>query len=91
MTKELSSEHVLQFMPLMRVRLVSLGNLMGGIMMRTTWKKIDKSGVWSITIPWNLEWAAYKYCIDTGSSLLYKADPYATFAEEKAKYSLKSL
>lgn len=52
-------------------------------------EKIDKSGVWSITIPWNLEWAAYKYCIDTGSSLLYKADPYATFAEERPNTASK--
>ncbi len=52
-------------------------------------EKIDESGVWSITIPWNLEWAAYKYCIDTGSSLLYKADPYATFAEERPNTASK--
>ncbi len=44
-------------------------------------KKIDQMGIWSITIPWNLEWAKYKYCIDTGSEMLFKADPYATFAE----------
>ena len=45
--------------------------------------KIDEIGVWSITIPWNLEWAKYKYYLDTGVEKLYKADPYATFAEER--------
>jgi len=45
--------------------------------------KIDSQGIWSITIPWNLEWAKYKYYIDTGFQGLYKADPYATFAEER--------
>ncbi len=43
--------------------------------------KIDDLGIWSITIPWNLEWATYKYFIDTGTETLYKADPYETFAE----------
>ena len=52
-------------------------------------EKIDPSGIWSLTIPWNLEWAAYKYCIDTGKSLLYKADPYAVFAEERPNTASK--
>lgn len=51
--------------------------------------KIDDLGVWSVTIPWNLEWATYKYFIDTGSETLYKADPYATFAEERPGTSSK--
>ncbi len=51
--------------------------------------KIDDSGVWSITIPWNLEWASYKYFIDNGKETLYKADPYATFAEERPDTSSK--
>lgn len=51
--------------------------------------KIDELGVWSITIPWNLEWATYKYYIDTGSEVLYKADPYATFAEERPSTASK--
>lgn len=51
--------------------------------------KVDDLGIWSITIPWNLEWATYKYFIDTGSTTLYKADPYATFAEERPGTSSK--
>ncbi|HKL61702.1 MAG TPA: 1,4-alpha-glucan branching protein GlgB [Acholeplasma sp.] len=48
-----------------------------------TMTKIDASGVYSIEIPWNLEWATYKYVINTNKGKLYKADPYATFAEER--------
>ena len=33
--------------------------------------------------------ATYKYFIDTGSETLYKADPYATFAEERPGTSSK--
>ncbi len=51
--------------------------------------KIDSVGVFSITIPWNLEWASYKYAIYTGSETLYKADPYATFSEERPQTSSK--
>lgn len=45
--------------------------------------KIDDLGIWSITIPWNLEYQSYKYFIDTGKETLYKADPYATYAEQR--------
>lgn len=45
--------------------------------------KIDEMGIWSIEIPWNLEWAKYKYVIYTPQGKLYKADPYARFAENR--------
>lgn len=45
--------------------------------------KIDDLGVWSIEIPWNLEWAIYKYVIFTEQGKLYKADPFARFAENR--------
>lgn len=51
--------------------------------------KVDDTGVFSITIPFNLEWAVYKYAIYTGTETLYKADPYATFSEERPKTGSK--
>lgn len=51
--------------------------------------KIDSSGVFSIEIPWNLEWATYKYVLFTPSGKLYKADPYANFAEERPNTASK--
>lgn len=51
--------------------------------------KVDESGVFSITIPWNLEWVTYKYAIFTGIETLYKADPYATFSEIRPQTSSK--
>lgn len=51
--------------------------------------KIDNTGVFSITLPYNLEWATYKYALDIGNDILYKADPYATFAEERPKTASK--
>ena len=51
--------------------------------------KIDEMGVWSIEIPWNLEWAKYKYVIFTEQGKLYKADPYAKFAENRPNTASK--
>lgn len=52
-------------------------------------EKIDDIGVFSLTILANLEWAVYKYAIYTGQETLYKADPYATFSEERPKTGSK--
>ncbi len=52
-------------------------------------EKIDDLGIYSVTIPWNLEWATYKYFIDTGTKSFYKADPYATFAEVRPETGSK--
>lgn len=40
-------------------------------------EKIDNYGIWYLKIDKNLEFAKYKYVIDTGHELLYKSDPYA--------------
>lgn len=46
--------------------------------------KITDSGIWSIEIPVNLEWNIYKYEIHTHDGrVLYKADPYGYFSEER--------
>lgn len=46
--------------------------------------KIDQSGIWSITIPKNLEWNIYRYEIFThDGKVLYKSDPYGYFSEER--------
>jgi len=62
------------------VRLVSSDNNYEG------WKhvltRIHPQGIWSITIPRNLEWVTYKYEIHLhNGKVLYKADPFAYFAE----------
>ena len=40
-------------------------------------EKIDNYGIWYLKIDKNLEFAKYKYVIDTGYEKLYKSDPYA--------------
>jgi 1,4-alpha-glucan branching enzyme len=46
--------------------------------------KIHYQGIYSIEIEGNHEWATYKYEIHTHlGSVLYKADPFAFFAEER--------
>ncbi len=62
------------------VRLLSSDNNYEG------WKhvltKIHPQGIWSITIPRNLEWVTYRYEIHLGNGkILYKSDPFAYFAE----------
>ncbi len=64
------------------VRLASSDNNYEG------WKhvltKIHPLGIWSITIPRNLEWTTYKYEIHLSSGkVLFKSDPFAKFAEER--------
>ena len=64
------------------VRLVSSDNNYEG------WKhvlsKINNKGLFSITIPKNLEWTIYKYEIHLNDGrVLYKADPFAFFAEKR--------
>jgi 1,4-alpha-glucan branching enzyme len=64
------------------VRLVSSYNHYEG------WKhvlsKVHYQGIFSIDIPGRLEWETYKYEIHTHlGSVLYKADPFAFFAEER--------
>ena len=39
--------------------------------------KIDNYGIWYLKIDKDLEFAKYKYVIDTGYDLLFKSDPYA--------------
>jgi|SRR5690554_4852465 len=47
-------------------------------------EKIDYKGLFSITIPENLEWATYRYQIITNDNqYLYKSDPFAFFTEER--------
>ena len=46
--------------------------------------KVDQSGIWSITIPKNLEWNIYRYEIFTHDDIvIYKSDPYGYFSEER--------
>lgn len=46
--------------------------------------RIHPQGIWQIIIPKNLEWTIYKYEIHLErGAVLYKADPYAFFAEER--------
>lgn len=64
------------------VRLISSDNNYEG------WKhvltKINDQGLFSITIPKNLEWTIYKYEIHLhDGTVLYKADPFAFFAEKR--------
>ena len=64
------------------VRLISSDNNYEG------WKhvltKIHPQGFFSIRIPRNLEWTTYKYEIHLhNGDVLYKADPFAYFAEER--------
>lgn len=64
------------------VRLVSSHNGYEG------WKhvltKIHHQGIFRIEIPENLEWTTYKYEIHRpNGKVLYKADPFAFFAEER--------
>jgi len=47
-------------------------------------KKIDESGIWTITIKDAYEWNTYKYEIKTfDGRTLYKSDPYAFFSSER--------
>ncbi len=53
-------------------------------------KKEDDMGIYSIYIPNVLEWARYKYCIVTAhNETIFKADPYACFADERPETSSK--
>lgn len=45
--------------------------------------KIHPQGFFRIEIPGNLEWAVYKYEIHTTQGILYKADPFGYFSEER--------
>ena len=46
--------------------------------------KVHPHGFFRIEIPGNLEWATYKYEIHTHKGqVLYKADPFAYFSEER--------
>ncbi|TVP85891.1 MAG: 1,4-alpha-glucan branching protein GlgB [Acholeplasmataceae bacterium] len=64
------------------VRLISSHNNYEG--WRHVLTKIHHQGVWRIIIPENLEWTTYKYEIHThAGTVLYKADPFAFFAEER--------
>lgn len=45
--------------------------------------KIDEKGLFSITVPENLEWAVYKYEIITNKGVLHKTDPFGFFTEER--------
>ncbi len=43
--------------------------------------KIDAAGVWRIEMPYNYEWNAYKYEIETHDGrIVYKSDPYAFYS-----------
>src|SRR5690554_663386 len=70
------------------VRLVSSHNNYEG------WKhvltKVNEQGLFSITIPLNLEWVVYKYEIHTfNGQVLYKTDPFGFFAEERPSNASK--
>ncbi|MFU8792856.1 MAG: 1,4-alpha-glucan branching protein GlgB [Acholeplasmataceae bacterium] len=70
------------------VRLISEHNNYEG------WKhvltRIHHSGIFSITIPENLEWVTYKYELHLPSGdILFKADPFAFFAEVRPQTASK--
>ena len=70
------------------VRLISDYNQFEG------WKhvltRIHHSGIFTITIPDDLQWATYKYELHLPSgAILYKADPFAFFAEERPNTASK--
>jgi 1,4-alpha-glucan branching enzyme len=47
-------------------------------------------GIFRIEIPGNFEWATYKYEIHTNSGrVIYKADPFANFAEVRPQTASK--
>ena len=56
----------------------------------TPMQKVGDSGIWSIEIPYSLEWTIYKYGIVTQTGeYLYKADPFAFYAEERPNSASK--
>jgi len=53
-------------------------------------KKIDPAGIYRLFIAKLGEWTRYKYCIVTAyGQTIYKADPYATFADNRPETSSK--
>jgi len=69
-----------------KVRLISSHNNYQGYMHELT--KISDYGIFSIEIPENLEWVAYKYEIFTHKGeILYKSDPFAFYSEKRPNNS----
>src|SRR5690554_5666589 len=70
------------------VRLISSFNNFDGT--NHVLSKVDDRGLFSITIPENLEWVVYKYEIHTfDGKILYKTDPFGFFAEERPNNASK--